>query len=224
MHGMLSAAVMLAAFAVTALAGAASVVWLCRVAAARPRPAQARRTAGAAGRDDPGVMAATRLADDGAGFVAVAWPGKPAGPGTAEAPEEAVTAARPDPGWDDAGDVPGWDDAGDVPGWPGPGHMPGWPGPGGGPGPGDDRGSGREPDAPDPCLWPDQRRSLYSRGWPAMDSPPHAEAAGSPDPEPGGREPAPGDPAPAAAAAEAPADGPGGARVYVLGEARRRGR
>ena len=51
MHGMLSAAVMLAAFAVIALAAAASVVWLYRATGAyaqRSRPAPAGRAGDAA--------------------------------------------------------------------------------------------------------------------------------------------------------------------------------
>ena len=56
MHGMLSAAVMLAAFAVVALAAAASVVWLYRAAGAsaqRSRPALAGQPGDAAGPDTP---------------------------------------------------------------------------------------------------------------------------------------------------------------------------
>jgi len=209
MHGMLSAAVMLAGFAVTALAGVASVVWLYRVEAAGPRRSRAPRQAGPVAAaapddaaDDPGAMPAARLADDAAGPDEMAGAGETAGADTAGALQQTVAAGRPIPDWDHAYDVPGWPD------------------------PGDDSGAGGDPDGSGPRPWPDARRSLYSRGWPAMDSSPRTgQEARSGDAEPGDREPAAEDAAPASGTAELPPGSPAqGARVYVLGEARRRGR
>lgn len=205
MHGMLSAAVMVAAFAGTALAGVASVVWLYRVEAAGPRRSRAPRQAGpvpAAAPAEPGAMPAARLADDAAGPDATAGADEMAGADTPGALEQTVAAGQPIPDWDDAYDVPGWPDLGD------------------------DLGADGDPDASGPRPWPDARRSLYSRGWPAMDSSPRTgQEARSRDPEPGDREPAAEDAAPASGTAEVPPGSPAeGARVYVLGEARRRGR
>src|SRR5512135_3031702 len=102
MHGILSAAVMLAAFAVVALAAAASVAWVYRAAGAtpqRPRPAPAGLPADTAAPDTP-------AAHD------VAGPARPdglAGPDQAAAPPAAV----------DVYDVEDWagpDEPGDLDG------------------------------------------------------------------------------------------------------------
>ena len=213
MHGMLSAAVMLAAFAVTALAGVVSVVWLYRVEAAGPRRSRAPRPAGtvtAAAPGDPGAMAAAGLAggaarpDELAGPDELA-PGTMAAAGASGAAQDTAAAGQPILGWDDVYDGLGW------------------------PVPGGERGAGGGLDAISSRRWPDARRSLYSRGWPAMDSSPRTERAPR-APDPDGREPVPQDAAPAAGPAEARpastegAEGAEGARVYVLGEARRRER
>ncbi len=263
MHGMLSAAVMLAAFAAVALAAATSVVWVYRAAGASPqrsRPASA------------GVPADT------------AGPNTAAGPDTAAAPDGAAPG-QPDwlaePGWPDGLAEPDQAaaprvavDVYDVEDWAGP----------------DERGDLDGVASRGPGGWPNPSSSLYSRGWPAMDSSgagraaadaaerqepdgqaPGAQDAGDPAngqagphvddeddvlygvsyEEQGGRDPdrqepgrrdldrreldagGPGEPepgrreaaAPEANAPEADAPGhPGGARVYVLGESRRRGR
>jgi hypothetical protein len=265
MHGMLSAAVMLAAFALVALAAAASVVWVYRAAGAAPprsRPAPAGLPADAAGPDTPAApdVAGPGRPDEPAG---PGRPDEPAGPDQAAAPEVAV-------------------DVYDIEEWAGPDE------------PGDLDGVASR----GPGGWPNPSKSLYSRGWPAMDSPaagrdaadaadrqepdgqaPGAQearrtgnpaegrvglavedvddvlygisyeeqggqdrgrqepggweldrrgldAGGRDEPEPGRQEaPAPEAAAPEAAAPEAAEPGhPEGARVYVLGESRRRGR
>jgi hypothetical protein len=263
MHGMLSAAVMLAAFAAVALAAATSVVWVYRAAGASPprsRPAPAGLPAGAAG-PDPAAGPDTPAAAGGAApgqpdwLAEAGWPDGLAEPDQAAAPWVAADVY-------DVEDLAGPDERGDL-----------------------DGVASRSPGG-----WPNPSSSLYSRGWPAMDSSPAgrdaadaaerrepdgqapgAQDAGNPvdsqagphvddedgalygvsyeehggqEPgrrEPGRREPGrrevdagelgepePGRweaPAPEASAPEADGPGhPGGARVYVLGESRRRGR
>jgi hypothetical protein len=277
MHGMLSAAVMLAAFAAVALAAATSVVWVYRAAGAspqRPRPAPA------------GVPA------DAAGPHTAAGPGTAAGPDTAAAAPDGAAPGQPDwlaePGRPDWLAEPGRPDGlaepdqaaaprvavdvYDVEDWAGP----------------DERGDLDGAASRGPGGWPNPSSSLYSRGWPAMDSSgtgrdaadaaerrePDGQAPGARDAqdtgdpandqagphvddeddmlygvsyeEQGGQDPGrqelgrreldrreadaggPGEPEPGHREAAAPeADAPGhpeGARVYVLGESRRRGR
>jgi len=171
MHGMLSAAVILVVFAVIALAGAGSAVWLYRAAATsawRPQPAPGElpaESAVATGATAPATADLAAVPDPG-------WPWPPAAPGSGrpasqettpddheefgvvwEAPV-GTTADRPGPPAApeqvyDLAEWPDLDDAGD--------------------GPGDSGSRG-------PRAWPDLARSLYSRGWPAMDSPPSAES------------------------------------------------
>jgi hypothetical protein len=253
MHGMLSAAVILAAFAVIVLVSGASAVWLFRAAGTSP------------GRSRSAVTPATGLApsaDDA--------PGEPEheADGTApEYPERTWLGAAPA----GTGQLTG-SSAGD--GWPGPGHPAGPEGEGAGgyrwrgaedsggvydvedwPG-AEDSGDGHdgagEPGRRSPGRrgWPDTAKSLYSRGWPVMDSSPRGLDPGPPgnamdagaagEPHAGERaagelsigESGAGDLGAAqtdAAEAEAgageadPAGPPGGARVYVLGESRRSG-
>ena len=183
---MLSAAVILVVFAVIALAGAGSAVWLYRAAAAsawRAQPAQrqpsvesavatgvtARATADLAAGPDPG------------------WPGPPAEPGSGWPVSQETT-----PGDDEELGVVWEAPAGMTANHPGPPAAPeqvydlaAWPdldSAGDGP---DDSGSRG------PRAWPDLARSLYSRGWPAMDSPPSAASGWPrsrprPHPEPSG--------------------------------------
>ena len=143
MHGMLSAAVMLAAFAVVALAAATSVVWVYRAAGASPqrsRPASAGVPADAAG---PNTAAGpdTAAAPDGAApgqpdwLAEPGWPDGLAEPDQAAAPRVAV-------------------DVYDVEDWAGP----------------DERGDLDGVASRGPGGWPNPSSSLYSRGWPAMDS------------------------------------------------------
>ncbi len=168
MHGMLSAAVMLAAFAVIALAAAASVAWLYRAAGAsarRSRPALAGQPGGAAGPDTPAA----------APDVAV------------PAPDDGI--AGPDEGAGPRGAV----DVYDVEDWAGPDGSR------------DLNGLASR----GPGAWPNPSGSLYSRGWPAMDSPrtPRDRAYGAESPEPGQWASR----SPDGQGAENPADGPDGA-------------
>jgi len=186
MHGMLSAAVILAVFAVIALAGAVSAVWLYRAAAtsawrARPAPrelpvksavatgATARATADLAAVPDPG------------------WPGLPAAPGSGRAASQETT-----PEDDEEFGVVWEAPVGMTADHPGPPaaleqvyDLAEWPDlDSGGDGPDDSGPRG-------PRAWPDLARSLYSRGWPAMDSPPSAasgwpRSGPRPHPEPDG--------------------------------------
>ena len=67
MHGMLSAAVMLAAFAVIALVGGVSAVWLFRAAATAPRRSRSARLTGmpgAATDPAPGVPGVPGVPED----------------------------------------------------------------------------------------------------------------------------------------------------------------
>ena len=165
MHGMLSAAVMLAAFAVIALAAAASVVWLYRATGAyaqRSRPALAGQPGDAAGPDTPAAAldVAVPAPDDGI-----------AGPDEGAGPRDAV----------DVYDVEDWadpDGSRDLDGLA-------------------SRGPG---------AWPNPSSSLYSRGWPAMDSPrtPRGQAYGAEPREPDQQAPGGYD----GLGVENPADGP----------------
>jgi hypothetical protein len=184
---MLSAAVILVVFAVIALAGAGSAVWLYRAAAAsawraRPAPRQLPVESAVA----TGVTA--RATADPAGVPDPGWPGPPAAPGSGRPASQETT-----PGDDEEFGVV-WEAPGGVTAdHPGPPAAPEqvydlaeWPDL-------DSAGDGPEGSGPrGPRAWPDLARSLYSRGWPAMDSPPSA-ASGSPrsgplpHPEPDGR-------------------------------------
>jgi len=130
--------------------------------------------------------------------------GQPPGPAEYDAP-----AGPGDPAGPPARDVYDVYDVYDIEDWP-EDSRGGWDGP------------GRNP--PGPRAWPDTAKSLYSRGWPVMDSLPHR-----PDLQQAGNETeagAAGEPDAAQAAGEdAGAPGrPDGARVYVLDESRRSGR
>jgi hypothetical protein len=236
MHGMLSATVMLAAFAAIALVSGASVVWLFRAAAAaagRSRPARPTGTPSAATGQEPGT----------AGTAGV--PGEPAeeADGTgADDPERTWLGAARTATAQPAGPAEhgGWALPGDAAGPPGAGDVydvDNWPG-------AEDSGDGRGgPDGPGRSSrglrgWPDTAKSLYSRGWPVMDSPPYGPdaerpangtntggdtgVAGEPDAAP--EEAAGAEAAGAEAAGAEPSVRPEGARVYVLGESRRPGR
>jgi hypothetical protein len=209
MHGMLSAAVILAAFAVIVLVSGASAVWLFRAAGTTP------------GRSRSAVTPPTGLApgapgepeDEAAGaapeYPERTWLGAaPAGTAQLSGSSAGDGAAGSDDSAGLAGDVY---DVYDVEDWPGAEDSRGGPGEAG------RRSPGRR-------GWPDTAKSLYSRGWPVMDSSPRG-----PDPE------QPGDATDTGAAGElgateagaAAADPPGpsgGARVYVLDESRRPGR
>lgn len=218
MHGMLSAAVILAAFAVIALASGTSAAWLFRAAAATPRRSDPARLTGmpaaSPAPDPPGAPddetdAAAAYPERSQPGAGLATPGQPAGPAVYDGPP---FPGNPGPG--DPAEPPGAGDeygAYDVENWPG----------------GDDSREGyggNGPSSPGPRPWPDTAKSLYSRGWPVMDGSPYPReprqagngtengtengSAGEPDaaPEPG----APGHPE--------------GARVYVLDESRRPGR
>jgi hypothetical protein len=274
MHGMLSAAVMLAAFAAVALAAATSVVWVYRAAGASPqrsRPAPAGVPAGGAG-PDAAAGPDTAAAPDG---TASGQPDWLAGPGRPDGLAEPDQTERPRGGLPDARAPASAAaprvavDVYDVEDWAG--H--------------DERGDLDGVATRGPGGWPNPSSSLYSRGWPAMDSSsagrdaadaaerrePDGHALGAQDAgnpangpagphvgdeddvlygvsyeEQGGQDPGrqelgrreldrreldaggPGEPEPGhreAAPPEADAPGnPGGARVYVLGESRRRGR
>ncbi len=180
---MLSAAVILVVFAVIALAGAGSAAWLSRAAAAsawraQPAPSQlpvesavatgvtARATADLAGVPDPG------------------WPGPPAAPGSGRpVSQETTRVADEEFGvvWeapagvtaDHAGPPAAPEQVYDLAEWP------------------DLDSAGDGPEDSGPRAWPDLARSLYSRGWPAMDSPPSAASSWPrseplPHPEPDG--------------------------------------
>ncbi len=216
MHGMLSAAVMLAAFAVIALVGGVSAVWLFRAAAAAPRRSRSARLTGmpgAATDPAPGVPGVPGVPEDEetAGpepeYPERSWPGAvPAASVQLAGPSRAGYDGPAGP--DDPAPPPGADDVYD--------HLGDWP---------DAEGSrdghgGHGPNSPGRRGWPDTTRSLYSRGWPAMES-----SAPAPGPEQARN----GTETGAAqehdgTAEEGPPERPEGARVYVLGESRRPGR
>ena len=166
---MLSAAVILVVFAVIALAGAGSAVWLYRAAAAsawraQPAPRQLPVESAVA----TGVTA--RATADPAGVPDPGWPGPPAVPGSGRPASQETTPVDDEEFgvvWeapvgvtaDHAGPPAAPEQVYDLAEWPdldSPGDGPEGSGPRG------------------PRAWPDLARSLYSRGWPAMDSPPSA--------------------------------------------------
>ncbi len=183
---MLSAAVILVVFAVIALAGAGSAVWLYRAAAFPARRAQP------APRELPvesavATGATARGSADLAAEPAPGWPGSPAAPWSGRlAPQHTTRDDGRDFGvvWeapagmtaDHPGPSAGPDQVYDLAKWPDLDSAEGGPG---------DSGPGG------PRAWPDLARSLYSRGWPAMDTPPAAASGWSgsgprPQPEPDG--------------------------------------
>ncbi len=183
---MLSAAVILVVFAVIALAGAGSAVWLYRAAAFPARRAQP------APRELPvesavATGATARGSADLAAEPAPGWPGSPAAPWSGRlAPQQTTRDDGRDFGvvWeapagmtaDHPGPSAGPDQVYDLAKWPDLDSAEGGPG---------DSGPGG------PRAWPDLARSLYSRGWPAMDTPPAAASGWSgsgprPQPEPDG--------------------------------------
>src|SRR5450755_2374669 len=186
MHGMLSAAVILVVFAVIALAGAGSAVWLYRTPAASARRAQP------APRELPveSAVATGATARAAADLVAVpdpGWPGPPAAPGSGRPASREATLD----GDEEFGVV--WEaPVGMTADHPGPPAAPEqvydlaeWPDL-------DRAGDGADDSGPRGSrAWPDLARSLYSRGWPAMDSPPSAasgwpRSGPRPHPEPDG--------------------------------------
>ncbi len=218
MHGMLSAAVILAAFAVIVLVSGASAVWLFRAAGTSP------------GRSRSAVTPATGLAPSADGapgepeheadgtapeYPERTWLGAaPAGTGQPTGSSTGDGAAGPDDSAGTAGDVY---DVYDVEDWPGAEDSRGDPSEAG------QRSPGRR-------GWPDAAKSLYSRGWPVMDSSPRGPDPGPPgnatDAESGAgdsgaAQPDDAEPGPVDAESAGPS---GGARVYVLGESRRSGR
>ena len=239
MHGMLSAAVILAAFAVIALLSGASAVWIFRAAGVAPRRSRSARMTGMPGATTGPAPDAPGEPDKDAGGRGGRGQGD--GPGTdAEYPERsrpgAVLAALGQPAGTAELDGPG-----------GPGDPAGLPAAGGvydvydiedWAAAEDSRGGYDRPgrSSPGPRAWPDTAKSLYSRGWPVMDSSPPG-----PDPQQAGNETEAGaageTEAGAAGETEAGATGepddaeetgppgrPEGARLYVLDESRRAGR
>ncbi len=208
MHGMLSAAVILVVFAVIALAGAGSAVWLYRAAAASAWRAQpAHRQLPVESAVATGVTA--RATADLAAVPDPGWPGPPAEPGSGRPASQETT---PD-GDEEFGVV--WEaPVGMTADHPGPPAAPeqvydlaAWPDL-------DSTGDGPDDSGPrDPRAWPDLARSLYSRGWPAMDSPPPAasgwpRSGPRPHPEPDG--PGSGGPGSEGPGSEGPgSEGPG---------------
>ena len=183
---MLSAAVILVVFAVIALAGAGSAVWLYRAAAAsawraQPAPRQLPVESAVA----TGVTA--RATADPVGVPDPGWPGPPAVPGSGR-PASQETTPVDDEEFGVVWEAP----VGVTADHPGPPAAPEqvydlaeWPDL-------DSAGDGPEGSGPrGPRAWPDLARSLYSRGWPAMDSPPSAASGWPrsgplPHPEPDG--------------------------------------
>ena len=213
MHGMLSAAVILVVFAVIALAGAGSAVWLYRAAAAsawraQPAPRQLPvESAVATGVTAPATADLVGVPDPG-------WPGPPAAPGSGRPASQETT---PD---DDEEFGVVWEAAvGVTADHPGPPAAPEevydlaeWPDL-------DSAGAGTDDSGPrGPRAWPDLARSLYSRGWPAMDSAPSTapgwpSSGPLPHPEPDGHNsggPGSGRPRSDGAGSDGPgSDGPG---------------
>jgi hypothetical protein len=225
MHGMLSAAVILAAFAVIALLSGASAVWIFRAAGVAPRRSRSARMiriprdATGPAPDAPGEP------DKDAGRDA----GRETGGTNAEYPERsrpgAVLAALRQSAGTAELDGPG-----------GTSDPAGWPAAGGGydvydiedwAAAEDSRGGYDMPgrSSPGPRAWPDTAKSLYSRGWPVMDSSPPG-----PDPQQAGNETEAGAAGEMQAGAAGETDGaeetgppgrPEGARLFVLDESRR---
>jgi hypothetical protein len=187
MHGMLSAAVILAAFAVIALLSGASAVWIFRAGGVAPRRSRSARMTGMPGAatgpapDAPGEpdkdagRDANRDADSETGGTDAEYPGRsrpgavlaafgqPAGTAELDGPGGPIDpAGRPAAGGVyDVYDIEDWAAAEDSRG-------------------GYDR-PGRS--SPGPRAWPGRAKSLYSRGWPLMDSSPPG-----PDPRQAGNE------------------------------------
>ncbi len=228
MHGMLSAAVILAAFAVIALLSGASAVWIFRAAGVAPRRSRSARMTRMPGAATGPAPDAPGEPDKDAGKET----GRETGGTDAEYPERrrpgAVLAALGQPAGTAELDGPG--------GPSDPARRPA--------GRGvydvydvedraaaeDSRGGYDRPgrSSPGPRAWPDTAKSLYSRGWPVMDS-----SSAGPDPQQAGDETEAG----AASETEAGATGepddaeetgppgrPEGARLYVLDQSRRAGR
>src|SRR5450755_2444085 len=186
MHGMLSAAVILVVFAMIALAGAGSAVWLyCTAAASGWRAQPAPRELPVESAVATGATA--RAAADLAAVPDPGWPGPPAAPGSGRPASREATLD----GDEEFGVV--WEaPVGMTADHPGPPAAPEqvydlaeWPDL-------DRAGDGADDSGPRGSrAWPDLARSLYSRGWPAMDSPPSAasgwpRSGPRPQPEPDG--------------------------------------
>jgi len=224
MHGMLSATVMLAAFAAIALVGGASAVWLGHAAAAgRSRPARPTGTPGAATGPDPGAAGTAGVPGEPAEEADGTGPDYPerTWPGAARIATAQSAGPAEHDGWTGPGDAAGPPDSGgvyDVDNWPGAEDS--------GDGRGGPNGPGRS--SPGSRGWPDTAKSLYSRGWPVMDGLPHGPDAERPGngTNTGAGTGVAGEPdaAPEEAAGAEPSVRPEGARVYVLGESRRPGR
>ena len=239
MHGMLSAAVILAAFAVVALLSGASAAWIFRAADVAPRRSRSARMTGMPGAtttgpapDAPGEPDGDADADGDAdretGGTDAEYP-KRSRPG-------AVLAALGQPAGTAELDGPGG--SSDPAGLPAAGGVydvydrEDWAA-------AEDSGGGYDrPGRSSTGLraWPDTAKPLYSRGWPVMDSLPPG-----PDPRQAGNETEAGaageTEAGAAGETEAGATGepdgaeetgrpgrPEGARLYVLDESGRAGR
>src|SRR5450755_527898 len=186
MHGMLSAAVILVVFAMIALAGAGSAVWLyCTAAASGWRAQPAPRELPVESAVATGATA--RAAADLAAVPDPGWPGPPAAPGSGRpASQEATLDDDEEFGvvWeapvgmtaDHLGPPAAPEQVYDLAEWP---DL-------------DRAGDGADDSGPRGSrAWPDLARSLYSRGWPAMDSPPSAasgwpRSGPRPHPEPDG--------------------------------------
>ena len=222
MHGMLRAAVILAAFAVIALASGISAAWLFRAAAATPRRSDPTRLTGmpaaSPAPDPPG--APDDETDVAAGYpersqpgAALATPGQPAGPAVYDGLPFPGNPGPSDPAEPlGAGDVY---DVEDVEDWPGGDHSR-------------DGYGGNGPSLPGPRPWPDTAKSLYSRGWPVMEGSPYPREPrqagnGTEDGTETGTETGSAGEPDAAPESRAPGH-PEGARVYVLDESRRPGR
>ena len=233
---MLSAAVILAAFAVIALLSGASAVWIFRAAGVAPRRSRSARMTGMPGAGTGPAPDAPGEPDKDAGRDA----GKETGGPDAEYPERsrlgAVLTALGQPAGTAELDGPcgpsdpagrpaagGVYDVYDIEGWAAAEDSRG----------GYDR-PGRS--SPGPRAWPDTAKSLYSRGWPVMDSSPpgpgpqqagnETEAGAVSETEAGaaGETEAGAAGEPDDAAETGPPERPEGARLYVLNESRRAGR
>ncbi len=235
MHGMLSAAVILAAFAVIALLSGASAAWIFHAAGVAPRRSRSAPTTGMPGAATGPAPDAPGEPDKDAGRDADGDADRATGGTDAEYAERsrpgAVLAALGQPAGAAELDGPG-----------GPGDPAGRQAARGvydvydvydvedRAAAEDSRGGYDRPgrSSPGPRAWPGTAKSLYSRGWPVMDSSPPG-----PGPQQAGNETEAG----AAGETEAGASGepddaeetgpagrPEGARVYVLDESRRAGR
>jgi hypothetical protein len=224
MHGMLSAAVILAAFAVVALVSGASAAWIFRAAGVAPRRSRSARMTGMPGATTTGPAPDAPGEPDGDAD-------RDTGGTDAEYPERsrpgALLAALGQPagtaeldGSGGPSDLAGLPAAGgvydvyDIEDWAAVEDSGGW----------YDR-PGRS--STGPRAWPNTAKSLYSRGWPGMDS------SLGPDPRQAGNETEAGAAGETEAGAAGEPDGaeetgrpgrPEGARLYVLDESRRAGR